>query len=178
MSLNEQLSSTSSVSTIDIPINKYKKPGAKPKKIWNHFIEGERSSKGHASAICKYCNIQFSRENPYKMEVHIAFECAKDIQSIPAEIKQEWIQIIATRDKNILDYDELILTTNKHKRSEFININKYTDSQINSDVFKTGIFRELCIFALNHWKKMNQCDKSAKELIIQMKKYKEYKPPT
>ncbi|CAG8583102.1 17945_t:CDS:2 [Cetraspora pellucida] len=65
------------------------------------------------------------------MEVHIAFECAEDIQSILAEIKQEWIQIIATRDKNILDYDELILTTNKHKRSEFININKYTNSQIN-----------------------------------------------
>ncbi|CAG8802259.1 11905_t:CDS:1, partial [Gigaspora rosea] len=42
------------------------------------------------------------------------------------------------------------------------------------------IFRELYIVALKHWKEwkeMNRCNQSGKELIIQMKKYKEYEPP-
>ncbi|CAG8725553.1 3137_t:CDS:2, partial [Dentiscutata erythropus] len=100
MSLNEQLSTTSSVSTIDTheniqedmqidtQINNRKKSGPKPKKIWEHFIEGERSLKGHALAI--------------------SFECSEDFLSISTKIKQEWMQIIATRNESILDNSELI----------------------------------------------------------------------
>ena len=47
---------------MDLPFElKLLKRGRPKDDVWQYYLEGERDSQGHASAVCTYCNLKYSR---------------------------------------------------------------------------------------------------------------------
>ncbi|CAG8558157.1 11730_t:CDS:2 [Dentiscutata erythropus] len=63
--------------------------------VWEHFATTALKSPGHFSAVCKYCNTQFSHGRPNELEVHLAKEC--EGESIDDEIRSKYFEIAVQR---------------------------------------------------------------------------------
>ena len=51
------------------------KRGRPKDSVWTYYQEGERDSQGHASAICNFCNIKYSRAEISVLKGHLANHC-------------------------------------------------------------------------------------------------------
>jgi BED zinc finger len=63
---------------MDLPFElKSLKRGRPKDDVWQYYLEGERDSQGHASAVCTYCNIKYSRGETSLLKGHLANHCMK-----------------------------------------------------------------------------------------------------
>ena len=63
---------------MDLPFElKPLKRGRPKDDVWQYYLEGERDSQGHASAVCTYCNIKYSRGETSLLKGHLANHCMK-----------------------------------------------------------------------------------------------------
>jgi len=70
--------------------------GGRPRaEIWDYF-QNEKNGPWHYKAKCYYCNKEWIRGEPNKLEMHLGYECT----NCPEEIKEYWGSFIVDKQNN------------------------------------------------------------------------------
>lgn len=95
----------------DSVFKKKYKPGRKSNDVWEYFIKVSlKSSPGHFSAECKFCNKKWNQSLVHVLQFHLANEC----NSCPEIIQTYYLGFITAKDTSTSEKT----TSNKKQKPE------------------------------------------------------------